>query len=393
MSTSHIDPNAYSNLTNTSVNALENGTASLDVPTTRTSINETNEPNWTHSFIKFDRLLSHSTLLLVYRLIDIIILLIGLSSKKKTCTLSDRLVSTSIFLLFFYLIDLTIIVYYFFRNFSSNFQRLTDEEKEQSARRALALRTFFNFLKLIPICVGTSYALSKSTTDDCELIRFCLGIVCLSTLLTMFIPPTKPEIPPRRSFVLECLILLFLFIINGTYIGTVAAAIKNIKHPSCIYQNIEDIYLRAPLKSYAYVGLILFSCTTSIHILNLLVSQLCNRLRNGRRLYTYYYGFQYLLNYFGAVIVIYYFSIGALLLFKPRVGGECKTVEPDLYRTLLIWEWIRILTPLLVVPLVIILCCLGLFVGVILSYCLPASITVPLLDLIRVGKENLIFFF
>jgi hypothetical protein len=238
---------------------------------------------------------------------------------------------------------------------------------------------------MIPVCFGTVYALSSSVpnTADCQLMRFCLGMVCLSTLLTMIIPPTKPEIPPRRSFLLECFILSFLIIINGTYLGTVASAMKDIEQSSCIYNNPDDLYLGAPLKSYAYVGLILFGCTTAIHIINLLISQTCNRLTNGRRLYSYYYGLQYALNYFGAVIVIYYFSVGALLLFKPRAGGECKADAPGLYRTLLIWQWIRILFPLLAVPLVLILCCLGVFFGIILSYCLPASITVPLLGLLQ----------
>jgi hypothetical protein len=210
----------------------------------------------------------------------------------------------------------------------------------------------------------------------------------------MIIPPTKPEIPPRRSFLLECFILSFLIIINGTYLGTVASAMKDIEQSSCIYNNPDDLYLGAPLKSYAYVGLILFGCTTAIHIINLLISQTCNRLTNGRRLYSYYYGLQYALNYFGAVIVIYYFSVGALLMFKPRAGGECKADAPGLYRTLLIWQWIRILFPLLAVPLVLILCCLGVFFGIILSYCLPASITVPLLGLLQVRekRKNLILF-
>ena len=380
-------PNPYANLDNITPNAVENGTVAL-TPSSPILTNETTESYWTNSFARIDQMFSGSLLELIYRFADIIILYIGLSSGKYTCTPSNNLAATATSLLVFYVIDLTIIFSFFLRNILSN-HRLTEEEKAERFRRVKALRNFFSFFKMIPICIGTAYALKSGTPEnpDCQLMRFCLGIVCLSTLLTMIIPPTRPEIPARRSFLLECFILSFLLAINGTYIGTIASAMKNVEQPSCIYNQPEDLYLHAPLKSYAYFGLFIFGCTTGIHIINLLISQTCNRLTNGRRLYSYYYALQYALNYFGAVIVIYYFSVGALLLFRPRAGGQCKTDAPGLYRTLLIWQWIRILFPLLAVPLVLILCCLGVFIGIILTYCLPASIVVPLLGLVQVGKK------
>lgn len=66
---------------------------------------------------------------------------------------------------------------------------------------------------------------------------------------------------------MEFIVLLFLLIINGTYIGTVASSMKNIQQSSCTYNTSKDLYLGAPLKTYAFVGLILFSCTTAVHIL------------------------------------------------------------------------------------------------------------------------------
>ncbi|CAM4935780.1 unnamed protein product [Rotaria socialis] len=178
----------------------------------------------------------------------------------------------------------------------------------------------------------------------------------------MIMPPTKPELPTRRSLPVECFILSCILIINLTYICTIASPMKNIEQSPC---------------------LILFSCTTLLHIINLLISQLCYRLTNGRQLHIYYYALQYTLTYFGALIAIYYFSVGALFLFQPRSGQPCRAHAPGLYRTLLVWQWIRVLFPLLVVPLILILCCLEVFFGTILSYCLPASITVPILELIR----------
>ncbi|CAF0882264.1 unnamed protein product [Rotaria sordida] len=395
MSTSSID-NGVHNITNSNceerairnnddrINSLENGLS----PTTNqrsTLINDNNERTWINSFNEFDRILSGSLLHLFYRLIDIIILIIGLSSTKNLCYRTNRLVLTSICLLIFYLIDLIIIIYFFFYNKSSNYRRLSEEEKIEQLRRVSALRGIFIFFKLIPVAIGTAYTLTSklSETNNCELIRFSLGIVCVSTLLIMVIPPTKPELPTRRSLIVEGFILSWILIINLTYIATIGSSMKNVQHSSCIYYNSTDIYLGAPLKTYAYIGFILFSCTTLLHIIHLLISQLCYRLTNGRQLYIYYYGLQYFLTYFGALIVVYYFSVGALFLFQPRLGQPCRENAPTLYKTLLIWQWIRILFPLLVIPLILILCCLGVFFGIILSYCLPASITVPILELLR----------
>ncbi|CAF4171757.1 unnamed protein product [Rotaria sp. Silwood2] len=369
---------------NNSINRLENGILSTNNRIS-TLTNDNNQTTWINSFVEYDRILSGSLLHLFYRLFDIIILLIGITSTKHICYRSNRLVITSICLLIFYFIDLTIIIYFFLHNKSSNYRRLSEEEKNERLRRVSALRGFFIFLKIIPVCVGTAYTLTSKLpeTNNCELIRFSLGIVCISTLLIMVIPPTKPELPTRRSLLVEFFILFWILIINSTYIATIGSSMKNIHEPSCIYNNSKDIYLGAPLKTYAYTGCILFACTTLLHIIHLLISQLCYRLTNGRQLYIYYYGLQYFLNYFGALIVVYYFSVGALFLFQPRSGQSCRQHAPYLYKTLLIWQWIRILFPLLIVPLILILCCLGVFFGIILSYCLPASITVPILELIR----------
>ncbi len=372
------------NRTDESVNSLENGTANRPGSTPTT---ENNEVTWIKVFLRCDEKLSGSLLHICYRIIDIILLFIGLSSAYTTCNLTNKLATTSICLLIFYFIDLIIISVYLLRSRSPNHSRLTEEEKSEQFRRISALRGFFIFFKLIPVCFGTGYTLTEKLpeTNNCELMRFCLGIVCVSTLLIMIMPPTKPVMPPRRSFLTECFLLSFLLIINGAYFTTIGLSLKNTQQQSsCIYKNIEDIYLRAPLISYAYVGIILFSFTTGMPMINVLVSRFCQRLTNGRRLYAYYYAVQYTLNYFAALTIIYYLSVGALLLFQPRSGQPCRADAPGLYRSLLIWQWIRILTPLIAVPLVIILCCLGVFFGFILSYCLPASITVPLLEVIRV---------
>lgn len=349
---------------------------------------EANPSAWITLFHTFDRRLSGSLLQILYRAIDIALLFIGLTSTSPACSASSHLAITSICLLIFYFIDLSIIFLLLIRNMSPRYMGLSEQEKQERFQQAAIIRGFFNCFKIIPISVGTGYSFSPTlpSTNDCELMRFCLGVVCLSTWLAILIPPAKPEQPARRSLLIECVFLSVLLVINCTYIGTVAAAMTDVQHPTCIYNSPEDFYLQAPLKSFAFVGIILFGCTTTIHIIHLIINQLCFRYRRGREFYAYYHVLQYLLNYFSAIAVIYYFSVGAIFVFQPRAGQSCRTYAPDLYRVLLIWEWIRILTPLIMIPLLLILCCLGVFLGVVLSYCLPASITVPLMQSLQVCR-------
>ena len=365
------------------------------IPSPAPSPSPSNPSAWIPLFHAFDRKLSGSLLHILYRAIDIALLFIGLTSTSPACGASNHLAITSICLLIFYFIDLSIILLLLIRNMSPRYMGLSEQEKLERLHHAAILRGFFNFFKIIPICVGTGYSFSPilPSTNDCELMRFCLGVVCLSTWLAILIPPAKPEQPARRSLLIECVFLFFLLVINCTYIGTVAAAMTDVQHPTCIYNSPEDFYLRAPLKSFAFVGIILFGCTTTIHIIHLIINQLSFRYHRGREFYTYYHALQYLLNYFSAIAVIYYFSVGAIFVFQPRAGQNCRTYAPDLYRVLLIWEWIRILTPLIMIPLLLILCCLGVFLGVVLSYCLPASITVPLMESLQVCRMTDLSFF
>ena len=374
---------------NNSVGLTNSSTNPPTTPTAETPAAvppEGNRSAWIGLFYRFDRVLSGSLLHLLYRVIDMTLLFVGLTSTNPTCHVSNHLAATSICLLIFYFIDLIIIFLLSVRNMSSRYKRLSEQEKMERYQRAVLLRGFFNALRIIPICVGTGYSFSStlSSTNDCELMRFCLGVVCLSTWLAILIPTAKPESPTRRSIIIDCFFLFFVLLINCTYIGTVAAAMTDVQHSTCIYNSTEDFYLGAPLKSFAFVGIILFGCTTAIHIIHVIINQLCFRYRRGREFYTYYHAFHYLLSYFAAIAFIYYFSVGALFVFQPRSGQSCRTHAPDLYRVLLIWEWIRILAPLIMIPLIIGLCCLGVCLGVALSYCLPASITVPLMESIQV---------
>lgn len=346
-------------------------------------IPQANERTWIQWFNSLDRKLSGSLLHFAYRSIDVLILIVGLSYGAGTCGWTNRFSITSICLLIFYFIDFFLI---FSRFFKRN-ENLSEIESEEELRRISSIRGLIFFLKLIPVSFGLSYTFKSipSIHDECALLRLTLGLVCFSTLLIVIIPPTKPEFPTRRSFSIECVFLLCLFTINGLYFGTLGSAMSSVNGTDrCFAQTGDDFYLRAPLYTFAKIGLILYGISTGSYIFNLFFCQISLRFIRSRRLFMSNHFFNYLINYFISMAIVYYLSFGSLLLFQPRSGEPCRTDAPTLYRTLIIWQWLRILTPLLAVPLILLLCCLGVFFGFILSYCLPASITVPILELLRV---------
>jgi hypothetical protein len=365
--------------------------------TSSTTINRTynnaHDTAWLKTFHRLDRLLSGSFVYLFYRMIDITLLSIGLLSTASTCNIPHSLTAISICLLVFYAIDLAIICFFFIRNLCSQHDQLTEEQQLQRVRHASNCRSFFIVFKFIPICIGTVYVFTNSVLLplNCELTRFCLGLTCMSTWLLILIPPTKPQLPVRRSLMLESIVLVLVLIFNLTYIGTVATAVRNVTHVTCFSKGITSLYSAAPLKSYAYAGLILFAFITLVHLMNILINQLCLRSTTRRRqLHLNYSLLQYLWNYFSTIVVIYYFSLGALLLFQPRSGQPCREDAPNLYQVLLIWQWIRILAPLMAIPLLVLFYCVGIWLGFILSSCLPASITVPFLASLRVGIKTFV---
>ncbi|CAF4005940.1 unnamed protein product, partial [Rotaria sp. Silwood1] len=221
--------------------------------------------------------------------------------------------------------------------------------------------------------------------NSCEPIRFYLGIVCFSTWILMLVGPPKPSLPTRRSFILECIILVLSTSFLSTYLGFVASAMNKTQESECTYTRIEDLYFGAPLKSFAYVGIILAGCTIGINILGTIINQFFLRLPSLRRVFIYLLAIHYAISYLIVVVFVYYFSVGAILLYQPRSGGSCRVVAPNLYKTLLIWQSIRVFLPLLILSFALLAVCLGVVCGACLAACLPASITVPLLEMLRVG--------
>ncbi|CAF4649211.1 unnamed protein product [Rotaria sp. Silwood1] len=340
---------------------------------------------WVDILTQLDFVCSGSLLRICYNVIDIILLSIGLYYGTKTCSVSNRFVVLSICILIFGSITLCSTLLCFVRNCS--LYRMTQLEATNSDRyrQGSSLRSIFHFLKLITAIIGIFhvFASKKPTNNDCQLIRFYLGIVCFNTCLLTFMSPPKPSLPIRRSLIMECLIVIVQIIVDLIYLGVVAFATIKTKKIECEYTSIEDLYFGAPLKLYAYIGLILAGCTIGINLLGAIINQLFYRLTNLRRLFIYLSAIHYIISYSITVVIIYYYAIGAVLLFQPRVGGLCAVVAPDLYRTLWLWQLIRIFFPFIIWPLTFLVCCLGFTIGGCLALCLPASITVPLLTMLN----------
>jgi len=85
---------------------------------------------------------------------------------------------------------------------------------------------------------------------------------------------------------------------------------------------IEDLYFRAPLKSFGYIELILVICSSINTIIAVTINQLFYSLPNLRRVFVHLSSISYAI----VLFVIYYYSVGAVFLFRPRLGGSCHIV-------------------------------------------------------------------
>jgi hypothetical protein len=360
----------------------------IQPPATPAPVGDNNASSltWVDSLIQIDRVLSGSLLRLCYNVIDVVLLSLGLYYGTTTCSISHALAIISIFILSLSGLGLAFTLLFLVRNWTLRHVSLTDAASASQFSQAYRVRGFLYFLRFICICVGTAYVFTSKvpTNNNCEILRFYLGIVCFNTWVLIFISPPKPSLPVRRSLFVECFILLLSIVINSLYFGFVIFAMIKIQASECIYTHIEDLYFRAPLKSFAFVGLILIGCIVGINILGAIVNHLFYRLPNMRRVFVRLSAIHYVIVYLITVVVVYYFSVGAVLLFRPRSGSTCRIVAPHLHKTLFIWQIIRVFLPLILWPLALLVCCLGVIFGTCLAECLPAWIAVPLHAWLRV---------
>ncbi|CAF1264053.1 unnamed protein product [Adineta steineri] len=340
---------------------------------------------WVDSLIELDRVFSGTLLRLCYNLIDIVLLSLGLYYGTRICGISNALAVISILILVFSGLGLACTLLFLIRNWSLRHRALSDETSSSRYRQGYVLRALFHFFRFICICVGTGYVFTSKipASNQCEILRFYLGTVCFNTWVLIFISPPKPSLPKRQSLIVECLMLLVVIIFNTIFLSVVASAMIKTHASECIYTRIEDLYFSVPLKSFASVGLILIACNIGISILTAILNQLFYQLPNFRRVLVHLSAVHYVISYSKMVVLVYYFSVGAVLLFRPRSGGSCRAVAPDLYKTLLIWEIISVFLPLIIWPLAFLVCCLGVAFGGCLALCFPASIIVPLLEMIE----------
>jgi hypothetical protein len=341
---------------------------------------------WVDSLIQLDRVFSGSILRLLYDIINIVLLSLGLYYGTKTCSIFNALSIISICILIFSGLGLFFTLVFLVRNWSLWHMTLLDERSSNRYRQGYFVLALFRFLRFVCICVGTGYAFTSKVpvNNDCEIIRFYLGIVCFNAWLLIIIGPRKPSLPVRRSLILICFRIIFGIALNSIHFGFVAFSVIKSQESECIYTGIEDLYFRAPLKSFGYIGLILIICIIINSIFASIINQLFYRLPNLRRIFVHLSLIRYVMFYSTKLVFIYYYSVGAVLLFRPRSGGPCRIVAHDLYRTLLIWQIIRSFLILILVVLAFVVSCLGVTCGLCLARCLPASISVPFLEMLRV---------
>jgi hypothetical protein len=294
--------------------------SNIETDTTPTYAAGGNEQSvtWVDRFNQLGPKLSGCLLRLGYIFTDIVLLSLGLYYGIKTCSISNSLGKTYISILVFSGLELTSVLIILVLNWSSHSTDLFDVENRY--RIGYRVISFCRFLKFICICIGTVYVFTSKVpiNNDCEIVRFYLGIVCFSTWMLMFSPPGKPSLPIRQSLILEIFVLLLTFIYYGTYVGLLVFPLMKTQAPECIYTRIEDLYFRAPLKSFAYAGLILIGSIVSTSILNAIFNQLFHRLSHYRRVFLHLSAIIFVISYLETLVRIYYFSVGAVLLFQTR---------------------------------------------------------------------------
>jgi hypothetical protein len=349
---------------------------------------------WVKHLARLNHILAGSLPHLFFRLTDMILLFLGLYLGRHTCTISDSLSVLSILLLVVGGIDLIAILWFFIRNLVTRSADLSHAELLKRYKSVLILRQFILFVKLIITCVGTGYVFksSKSFNKECEITRFYLGIVCFSSWVLFCYRLPKPSLPGKRlSSIVECITFPLTLLFNCFYFGFVGAVMFDTQDASCIYTNLEDLYYRAPLKSFAYIGLILIGCKVVLDTFTIVLNLLYFRFHNWQTVVNPILGVRYILFYIVSLLIVYYLSVGAIILFQPRSGDLCRLKAPNLYESLLIWQWIRVFWPLIVLPLLIILLCIcGRHAGCLPSS-LPASVTVPSLEVVLVCSIGKIF--
>nr|ACD54736.1 unknown [Adineta vaga] len=358
----------------------------MSITETVTNTDDENKQSftWVDFLTQLDRSLSGDLYNVCYNIINIGLLCIGFYYGLTTCRAPGVIAVVSLFIIIFN-INGFIYILFFVKRCSCHQVTLSDEEKD--TRDNVDVCMWLHFGRLLSICAGTVCIFitpQRSPYNDCEIARFFLGIVCMNTWFLDLIWPRKPSLPSRRSLTLECLILLFWIIITGIYFNFVIFALIETKSYDCIYTHIEDLLFRAPLRSFAGIGLILNGFTLVLRIANAILNQLFYRLPKYRKIFIRLSAIDYALSYLMTMVMTYYYSLGVVLLFQPRSGCSCRTAAPDLYQTLFVWELLRLFAPFTTLLLVRFVSCFGTLCVTCLGHCLPVSIIVPLFEALMV---------
>jgi hypothetical protein len=148
---------------------------------------------WVDSLTQLDRVFSGGLLRLCYDLINIVLLSLGLYYGTKTCSVSNTLAVISILILVFSGLGLFFTLLFFVRNWPLRHMNLSVAAVSHRYRQGYVVRALFRFLRFICICVGTGYVFTSKVpvNNDCEILRFYLGIVCFNAWLLIIRLATK----------------------------------------------------------------------------------------------------------------------------------------------------------------------------------------------------------
>ncbi|CAM4827474.1 unnamed protein product [Rotaria magnacalcarata] len=191
------------------------------------------------------------------KIINIMILIIGLYKAGNKSNEMNAYNFISICLLVINVIDLLLLLELIIRN-NMSLNDILSDLSTSPFKSIVYLRTFlvivsFPLTSIGTYCMFTSVA---SANNEIEYVRVSLGVVCVTQWFMWFCPLPKLSLPGSNTTAVEITIFLRT-IIDLIYISTVLPASFQVHDLQCTYKSIEDLYLHAPLNSFARIGLIL----------------------------------------------------------------------------------------------------------------------------------------
>lgn len=157
----------------------------------------------------------------------------------------------------------------------------------------------------------------------------------------------------------------------------------------CTYKSIEDLYLHAPLNSFARIGLSMCGFCVCHSYMFFIIHRYFYRLPRWRNCFIRLLVVHFVLGYLYTIFFIWYQAIEAVLLFQPHPEGSCHTVAPHLYKTLYYWHIFRLFSAVIMLVLLLVIVLIIVLCGVLI-FCLPSCIRAPLMMIFQVRDHYIL---